>query len=221
MSLINDALKRANEADNHRPADPPITVGLKPVEGGSPKGSVFASIFVLLVALGILTGAVWFIWRAFNPPPPPALVANVAKPGTLTVSPSAVTPASVVPVASTAPAGKPATSSPTPTVTAAPVAAPEPAMPAVVPATAPLAAATSTNPPPPVLQTPPPSPAVWPELRVQAVFYRLNNPSVRINGRTLYLNQEIDGARVVSVQRDGAELSYRGDTKTIKIGQKP
>lgn len=221
MSLINDALKRANEADHHRPADPPITVGLKPVEGGSPKGSVFASVFVLLVALGILTGAVWFIWRAFNPPPPPALVAGAAKPGTPPVSPSAVTPPPAISVTAAVPPGKPATSAPAPAVTAVPAAVPEPATPAVVPATPPLAAATPTNPPAPAPQAPPPNPAVWPELRVQAVFYRLNNPSVRINGRTLYLNQEIDGARVVAIQRDGAELSFRGESKTLKLGQQP
>jgi cytoskeletal protein RodZ len=225
MSLINDALKRAKEADSQRPVDPPITVGLRPVDEPGRKGGVFGSIFVLVVALGILTGAIWFIWQAFNPAPPPPLAVAPAKPAIQpAANPAAASPAPVasasLPSASQPSAKAAAAATAQPGSNAAPVAPPaaplEPAALATLPAPA-----SPTNPVTAAVAAAPVPPTRWPELRVQAVFYRLNNPSVRINGRTLFVNQEIEGVRVAAIQRDGAELVFHGENKTVKVGQSP
>lgn len=109
-----------------------------------------------------------------------------------------------------------------------------------------LAARTKPNPPPvpaesrapstarETLVTPPPAPAVassaasadpvaatvkveFPNLKLQGIYYRLNNPSVLINGRTLFVGDRIEGARVVKIERQSVTLEVNGQQKVLEL----
>ena len=68
MSLINDALKRAAEAQKQNPSDSPPAVRLQPVDY-SARSSPFLRIVVLSLLLGFVAGSAWFFskwWHASN-----------------------------------------------------------------------------------------------------------------------------------------------------------
>lgn len=65
MSLINDALKRASQAEKARAVRPQPAVELRPVGPSRPRGSATGLIFgvVLVVVLGC---SAWFLWHWWN-----------------------------------------------------------------------------------------------------------------------------------------------------------
>lgn len=85
---------------------------------------------------------------------------------------------------------------------------------ATTPARAPVAAPTTVAAMPPAAPAPPPK---FPPLRLQSIFYRPANPSVMINGRTLYLNDEIQGVIVADIQPASATLVLSGHTNVLTL----
>lgn len=65
----------------------------------------------------------------------------------------------------------------------------------------------------------PAAPAVWPKLDLQGIFFRLKDPSVRINGTNLYVGNEIEGVRVVEIQRQSVIVQLGGETNVLTLGQ--
>ena len=61
------------------------------------------------------------------------------------------------------------------------------------------------------------APATFPPMKLQAVFYRLRNPTVVINGKTLSKGDEVDGARVVDIERMSVVVDWNGEKKTLKF----
>ena len=57
----------------------------------------------------------------------------------------------------------------------------------------------------------------FPPLKLQAVFYRLRNPTVVINGKTLSKGEEVDGARVTDIERMSVVVDWNGEKKTLKM----
>lgn len=82
-------------------------------------------------------------------------------------------------------------------------------------ATAPLPVAAAT----PVAAVPvaPGPPPKFPPLRLQSIFYRPSNPSVMINGRTLFLDDEIQGVIVADIHPSSVTLVLSGHTNVLTL----
>lgn len=115
-----------------------------------------------------------------------------------------------------------------PAVVPAPVAMPPAAAPVVEAAKPAAAPALASQPPavapvvPSVSEPPPPAPvaapaAPFPDLKLQAIFYRLNKPSVMINGKVVYTGELIEGAKVTRIERDHAEVLWKGETRPLHL----
>jgi hypothetical protein len=57
----------------------------------------------------------------------------------------------------------------------------------------------------------------FPELKLNAIYYRLRGPTVVINGKTLKTGEEIDGAKVTEIQRSSVELEFNGRKKALSL----
>ena len=241
MSLINDALKRASKTPNDPPSGPALTVGLKPVEGksgggGSGGGKVVLVAILLVVALGGWLIRIGLQSRAKNAAKTPATgqaaagtnrtgtnlvakgsatnkVAGARPPGTTTAGTTAPGRSNILTkvAATIAPygagedpfktdgSGKPVTKAGTTNAASAPGAV------AAASQSASDASATGAQ--------------AWPAVKLQAIFYRLSQPSARVNGKTLLVGEDVDGVRVASIERDNVVVEYKGESKTLRFKQ--
>ncbi len=78
----------------------------------------------------------------------------------------------------------------------------------------PVAAATPVVAAVPAAPVPPPK---FPPLRLQSIFYRPSNPSVMINGRTLFLDDEIQGVIVADIRPSSVTLVLSGHTNVLTL----
>lgn len=216
MSAISDALRRASAAQSEGAAPPPLPVP----EGGAPpmiaaaapelllpedsnegsdeeSGKRFSPLLMvvfLLFAIG--AGAGFYLWKGGGK--------------TQRVLAKENSTAQIVAVAKKIEASNPA------------------AAPAKVESNQPLresVAATPTR--QETAPVPPPAPAVkpsapripvaFPPLRLQGIYYKPSNPSVVINGRTLYLNDEIQGVTVATIAPSSVTLVLSGQTNVLTL----
>ncbi len=206
MSLINDALKRAGQTQRPNPAAAAPAAGLKPVEAAPRASSQWARPLVVLLTFLVLAAAGWLIWQAARPSHPPAREAGRGS--------GATRPAPVDHAAGIASAAAAARSHVVEINTNLVTRPSAPAVPEPV-AEAPPVASTPTpaSPPAPV----PATPGAWPVLKLQAIFFRLHRPSIRLNGQTLYVGQEVAGVRVVEIQRESAKVELAGETRVLTL----
>jgi hypothetical protein len=54
-------------------------------------------------------------------------------------------------------------------------------------------------------------------LKLQGIFYRANRASALINGQTLFVGDEIEGVRLVAVERQSVRLVQNGRTNVMKL----
>jgi hypothetical protein len=54
-------------------------------------------------------------------------------------------------------------------------------------------------------------------LKLQAIRYRLTKPSVLINNKTLFLGDEIGGAKLVAIERQRVRLVGQGQTTVLEM----
>jgi HD-like signal output (HDOD) protein len=176
-------------------------------------------------AAGILFLLVfWFMFEPYSKQPELVYARTTARTPSPQEAPVAVAP---VPSPETGPAAatEPATSLPTPKPAAAkdPAATtPEATAPAatalittVPEATAAIAiapAATATNVPPSVAPEP-----KRPAFRLSGIIYANARPSAIVNGRTVYLGDEVDGATVTAIGRTTVTLQINGQRKTYTL----
>ena len=240
MSLINDALKRANQTQKQ--AAPPISpgAGLKPVERGGQSSGGGSKLFAFLLVAAVLGAAGWFLWQGLKPGSAPALTASSPTPATS--SGAAIPKAGDVPLPTPREAHARAASAvqvntnivirPGPASPGAMALAPEPAK-RVSAEAAPASGAGETNLPRTQAPASAPQPATfvaasstvkpsdpgggWPELRLQGIFYRLSKPSVRLNGKILYVGDEVNGARLVEIHRESVKLEFGDQTKVLPL----
>jgi HD-like signal output (HDOD) protein/ActR/RegA family two-component response regulator len=89
---------------------------------------------------------------------------------------------------------------------------------ATLPASEPTTAAA---PAPPVTNVPPPTVAppekVKPEFRLQGIIFTSVRPSAMINGETVNVGEQIDGASVVAISRTTVTLQVNGQRKTYQL----
>jgi hypothetical protein len=61
------------------------------------------------------------------------------------------------------------------------------------------------------------TPAKFPPLRLQSIFYRPSNPSVMINGKLLCISDEIQGVLVADIQPSSVTLVLSGYTNVLTL----
>jgi MSHA biogenesis protein MshK len=54
-------------------------------------------------------------------------------------------------------------------------------------------------------------------LKVQGIFYRLTKASALINGQTLFVGDEIDGAKLVAIERHCVRMLVEGRTNVLRL----
>lgn len=216
MSLINDALKRASEAQKKREATPqpgPTPSGPALVPAESPRRSVPTFLVPSLLVLALALGA-WFLWGWWSARSVPAAAA--------TAQPTAMA-AARPPAGATAPGLAPGSAAPGPGVNLTPVERPAPAVRAPAPHAdkPPKAVAASPAATSPAAATPlvaaPPARQEFPTLKLQGIYYRLSSPSALINGKTLYVGDEIDDAKLVKIERFNVTMQFGAETRVFKL----
>jgi hypothetical protein len=189
MSLINDALKRASQADRNRPLPAATRAAMEPAAGGGGWSWTWALAGGVVVALAL---AGWFFrqwWDAGRQAVPVKVEAVAAlAPGPAPVAREAVAPPS--------PAIAPA---PVTAIAAAPTIPPR--APALDPAPAPPASAVE---------------APWPaELKLMGIFFSKTNPRALISGKTVAPGDDIAGIRVTKIENDRVTLEWNGRVKEM------
>jgi hypothetical protein len=230
MSLVNEALKRAKQAQPPPSLPPSAGPQLRPVE---PAQQCLRGVGLALPVLCALAAmlAILFVGWAYRQHASASPAAAVAQP-TAPVQPApaaapAVPPAPAqVPVASSVslpPPGAPAPGEPRQTSTPAlPAAAQVGAAPASTLTSAASDASAAAELPAPatnapaVAELPVPKPA---PLRLQAILYHPTRPSAMIGGKTVFLGDKVGEARVASITAESVTLIGSGRTNVLNLAQ--
>ncbi|HXI71929.1 MAG TPA: hypothetical protein VNN22_16355 [Verrucomicrobiae bacterium] len=204
MSLINDALKRAQEAQRPNPVSGAASI--RTIEPRRPERPVTSRLLVVVIFV-LLSAAFAFIGLAMTGR---LAKKNAAPPKTAPVTPVAAATAPSKPVAAPAPAVVPA-----PTAAEPVAAAPNAAVPiAITPA-----AASQPAPPPAPVVVPPPPPLVLPEsLHLQGVAYDPVRPWAIVSGRTVHVGDLVKGVRVVAINANSVTFGSNGQTNLLYVG---
>lgn len=215
MSLINDALKRARTSP--APATP-VSADATMIPVAAPVVSVpkTSRTPVGLIAGMVLCAGVagWFFfkWReastATKPTGQSTAMASVEKPKPAPQAAPA-TPNVTKPVAQE-PAVAPVQTKPA-VVVAAPVATPVVSAPAIAQAAPPKPASA----PAPFVTAN--SPALLPELKLQAIVFRMKNPSALINGRHVEVGDDVSGVRIAEIQRTTVFIEWQGKKLPLRL----
>jgi hypothetical protein len=56
-----------------------------------------------------------------------------------------------------------------------------------------------------------------PKLKLQGIYFRRTNPSVLINGRTLFIGDRVEGARVVTIDRQTVTVEFGGQVSLLTL----
>ena len=228
MSLINDALKRAREAEQQRGEKAPPAPPLEPADHAAPpRRAGWIILTVLLVAT--LGFAAFYLSRwAGDSGAGRAVETSNAPAATGLVSPETVAAPAARPairvstnlmgrqasVPHSDPSAAPASAAPA--SSAPPAAEPRAAIPESTQAERPSspgeAAAAAVQ---PVAQVE----ARFPELKLQSIVFRLRNPSVVIDGEMLGVGDTVKGARVARIERHAVTMEWQGQTNVLRLPQ--
>jgi len=206
MSLINDALKRAKQAQQEH-ATPPPDLPFKAAEPLQQRSSGLPLLPVAALIVAVLLGGV-FIFIALQkrnagPQVVNATQTELSPAPTLT---SAATPTSANPAPGVS--GQPATTTTTATPTTS-----------VSQDTAPNLTADSSpasTPDAPVAVVPEPPKPVVPKL--QGIFYNPNRPAAVMNGKTVYVGSRAGDARdflVLAISRESVTVGNGSQTNVL------
>lgn len=206
MSLINDALKRAKQAQELNPPPPP-NLPFRAAEPAPQRKSPLPMILLFAVAAVFLVGGLLVVM---------ALVKRASAPQVVTatqlsdpVQPMAVVEASPVPDATLDPTIDTAE---TPAV--AMLAADADSL-VITDAVTEAALATTTADESAVapLIAPPSAPA----LKLQGIFYNPNRPSAIVNGKTVFVGNSVGELRVLAITREAVTLGSATQTNVLAL----
>jgi hypothetical protein len=217
MSLINDALKQAKQAQQEAAPPPAPNLQLRPIEPMQYSRRSVAFLWpASLVVVSLLL--LFFVWQEAHrvaPPPPMEIQARASTPAAPAAAPQP-TPAPAVPAPAVQLAPEPAP---------APLPAPTAGSTDVVQISAvPLSAnpPTSINPAdgipntPAPTEVPPPKPA---QPKLQAIVFSPVRPSVMISGKTLFVGDKLEGLRVTAIDRESVTLVGAGKTNVLSLAE--
>lgn len=194
MSLINDALKRAREAQQQAPAPPLAEPQLRPVEPEKHTRHNVGLLILAALALIALGGLVlvWQISRKHSEDI--QQVSAKTPPATAPTGEPSSTPGSTT---ATVPTTKAA-------ATAAETAQASPATGAAITNAAPVPDAVPATPPPP---------------KLQGIVFNPKRPSALIDGRTLFLGDRFGQFRVVAITTQTVTLAGAGVTNVLGFAE--
>ena len=210
MSLVNDALKRAQSAQ--RPILPVQRAEFRPVETPAPRPKfglpvlllAGVAVFPLLAFLGVR--------MALHHGDGSDILANAASAAHVAtpVQPSqpAPPPAAPPPAAAPEPQSAPEVAE---SHTPAPAAQTPSVSPAATPTPAPAGATAHTA--PPTEATPPPAP------KLQSIVFAPNNPSAMINGRVAFVGDKLPEGKVVAISLKSVTLNAGSETIVLTLSE--
>lgn len=202
MSLINDALKRAREAQQHAP---PPTAGEPQLRPAEPEPHARQNLGLLvpvtfaLVALGGLV-MIWALHHKPVEPPQVAARSQASAPSETTV------PKPADPAVNGADANSHAAVPPSATTQQS-----APRAPAVAVASPSL---SPTNPVPV-----PQAPAKPPPPRLQGIVFNPRRPCAMIDGKTLFIGDRLGAFKVVAITPETVTLSDAGITNVLSLSE--
>lgn len=217
MSLINDALRRAREAERDAPPPPSPQMQFRPVEPAQhPRHGLGLIVPAALAVVALL--ALLFIWqlarermaiepREVQAPTPPA-----AQPKT---APQPTVPPPEVVAAAAQPSPPPPQPSPQ-IASATGVTNPLAVTATTTPASPPEAREQENEVANPVAITRPSGPES-PPLKLQAIAFNPKQPCVVINGTILFVGEKLGELRVVAIDRKSATLVGVGRTNILTM----
>jgi len=208
MSLINDALKRASQAQPPPLPGSETAPPMRPVEPNRPSSwPLFVVPVVLLIVLAV---AGWFLLKGLaasqranlttvNTP-----VAARELPAERRVTPEPVPEAAQTREAVNGPAESPGARNRT---TSKPVQTSRPGE----------VTKTTPNPSKEEAAAPETAEPTFPSLKLQGLFYRSTRPSVVINSKTLSVGDRIENAKVVAIERDSVTVEWGGEKRVLTL----
>lgn len=223
MSLINDALKRANTQKAPPPgAVPEDGARMLPAVREEPAGSnpllLYIGVALIVLAIGVFALSFGMRQRSDENTEArisPNVTSNATVAAPLLQSAAAPTPAvseAVAPTSEQIDRAR-ATIVQTETQAAPAVSSPAPAVVAEPPAAVQTSVAASPASQTPVVTAPPSFPA----FKLQAIYYRMKGPTVVIDGRTLRMGDRISEARVLAIERMRVEMEWRGERRWFSL----
>jgi hypothetical protein len=210
MSLINDALRRAKEAQQQTPSIRPPELPFRPVEPAQQSARRGLGLFLPVALAAVALLVLLFAWAWIHPRAAATPIEVNARTARV---PEAAAPAPA-PAVEPAPAQKPASTSAPTTGTAAKLVAHAADAPAVKPL-ANVEESKATN-APALVPPPPPKPA---PLRLQAIVFNPKRPSAMISGKTLFIGDKLGDQRVVAIDKDSVTLVGAGQTKVLSLAE--
>jgi hypothetical protein len=225
MSLINDALKRAQRTHQQQPRDPGTDPPLQPVDSHSPRQWDWAKLVVpgaLVLVCAFALGFLWLGWRTAQNKAGAQAQLSAQQPEKHVVTPQARTAVPGLGVLAPAETGGAVASALTirgpltEPVTATKAAALEAGAPIIK---QPLASKNQEE----MVMTEPEQTegaaedASGEDFKLQAIYYRLSRPSAMVDGRALGVGDEIRGAKVLAIERYSVSLLVGGQTNVLRL----
>ena len=199
MSLINDALKRARQAQQKN-EPPSASATMRPVEARR-AASKSALIPLVLATLLVVIGGILIVIALTR--------GESRETKTAGANPAPVSNAAKPPAA--AKSEEPSSSVETPTSAPTTVAAVTPA-PSSTPTQAVAVAAPETN--APAVPTPPVAPPVP---KLQGIFFNPSKPSAVVNSKTVYIGSKVGEFSVVDITQRAVALERGGETNVLAL----
>ena len=199
MSLINDALKRAKQAQQDDPSPLPPGPPLRPADPEQRRsvapGMLLVVVLIIVVSLGGFF--VWWVMQERNATQQTANMTAMAAPAT-PVPPVPVTPQTSAP-------------QPSPAAVATPAAPPAAETASVEFASANAASNAPTVEPEALLKPPPP--------RLQGILYRPGRASAVIDGKAVFVGDSVGEFRVSAITRQNVTLVSASQTNVLNLSE--
>ena len=218
MSLVNDALRRAKEAQQQASPPPPSQMQFRPVEPAPHArhglGLLLPTVLTVIALLALVFVWQWAQGHKAREPQEARALTRTSAPSTITPQPAstsvtAATPAPAPPLEPRPP------SQPEFLATAAAGAADTvPAAAPTVPVGSTVAGGQESEATSSAAITPPPKPA---PLRLQAIVFDPRRPSALISGKTLFIGEKLGDARLVAIDQQSATLVGAGKTNILSL----
>ncbi|MEO6181896.1 MAG: hypothetical protein ABIP71_02075 [Verrucomicrobiota bacterium] len=194
MSLINDALRRAKQDGKGESQESSTGAPMEPVQSPDGNPSKFASMKFLIVFVFILLAGGFLFWKGTQKKIP----ANI----------DSGEPSKIVSISA-----NPTTPVPEPVVTSV-IEPPKKSANELANSVTPERTSNVTE---VITAVAIPAPSSPPQLKLQGIFYRLNNSTALINGKTVGVGQIISGVRVLKIDRQSVTLEWSGQTNILTM----
>jgi hypothetical protein len=211
MSLINDALKRAKQAEAQRSAQTTPGPRLQPVEP-VPEGKRISNLLMPGLAVAFIGVTLFLAWRVLHTggSVQPVVAAQPAAGTATTIAVAPPTPAQQVPPTLEAKPNAQSSSplpAPNASVESAPASSPTPSQAAPVAEVSPPSVT-------PLALTEKPAP-----LRLQGILYRPGHPAAMIGGKMVFIGDKLGEWRVSAIDQESATLIAAGQTNILTLTQ--